>query len=268
MTQSPEAHPTRSPALARPAAAAPRPAAGASRPSRRERPAKPALTREGIIAAAVRILRDEGLGKVTMRRVAQDLDTGHASLYVYVRNTADLHAQLLDAQLAAVLADPPPGGTWRDRVKALLARYLDVVAAHPEIARMAISTRPSGPHYAELLDRILGLLAEGGVSGRAAAWSVDLLLLYPVAIAAEHAGGSADTAYSASDTARGAGDDDAGLARLRQLGPAAYPHLAALSGELLTGTAAERVDWALDFLLDGAVAATRRDTPAARPRTP
>jgi AcrR family transcriptional regulator len=218
-----------------------------TRPSRRERPAKPALTRDGIITAALRILSDEGLGKVTMRRVAQELDTGHASLYVYVRNTEDLHAQLLDALLAGALADPPAAGTWRTRLKALLSSYLDVVAAHPEIARMAISTRPSGPHYEELLERILALLAEGGVGGRAAAWALDLLLLYPTAIAAEHAGEARDATLR---------DDE--LAWLRQADPAAYPHLAALSGELLSGSAGERVNWALDFMLDGAVAAARR----------
>jgi AcrR family transcriptional regulator len=230
------------------------PAQPAPHAGRRERPAKPALTREGIIAAALRILRDEGLGKVTMRRVAQELDTGHASLYVYVRNTEDLHAQLLDAQLAGALADPPAGGTWRDRLKDLLTRYLDVVAAHPEIARMAISTRPSGPHYEELLERTLALLAEGGVRGRTAAWALDLLLLYPTAIAAEHAGGARDTAPR---------DGDQGLGWLRQASSAAYPHLAALSGELLSGSPAERVDWALDFMLDGAVAAARRPEPPA-----
>jgi AcrR family transcriptional regulator len=237
----------------------PAPAAPAPRPTRRERPAKPALTREGIIAAALQILRDEGLGKVTMRRVAQELDTGHASLYVYVRNTEDLHAQLLDAQLAGALAGPPPEGTWRSRLKSLLARYLDVVAAHPEIARMAISTRPSGPNYEELLERVLALLAEGGVHGRTAAWALDLLLLYPTAIAAEHAGEARD---AARDAARRDGDEE--LAWLRQADPAVYPHLAALSGDLLSGTAAERVDWALDFMLDGAVAATRRAAPPAR----
>ncbi|MFD6620080.1 TetR family transcriptional regulator, partial [Streptomyces albidoflavus] len=48
--------------------------------SRRERPAKPALTREGIIDAAVLIMEEEGLQRVTMRRLAQALDTGPASL--------------------------------------------------------------------------------------------------------------------------------------------------------------------------------------------
>ncbi|MFI0242443.1 FAD-dependent monooxygenase [Streptomyces sp. NPDC016845] len=70
--------------------------------SRRERPAKPALSRDGIVAAAVHVLRTEGLGKVTMRRLAHELDTGPASLYVYVRNTDELHAAVLDALLAEV----------------------------------------------------------------------------------------------------------------------------------------------------------------------
>ena len=38
--------------------------------SRRERPAKAALTREGIVAAALDILNEEGLEKVTMRAIA------------------------------------------------------------------------------------------------------------------------------------------------------------------------------------------------------
>src|SRR5258708_33807210 len=91
--------------------------------SRRERPAKPALTRQGIIDVALTILRDEGLNKVTMRRIAEALDTGPASLYVYVRNTTDLHVHILDALLAAVTEPLPAEGTWRDRLKQLLANY-------------------------------------------------------------------------------------------------------------------------------------------------
>ncbi|MGO7675622.1 TetR/AcrR family transcriptional regulator, partial [Rhizobium ruizarguesonis] len=67
--------------------------------SRRERQRKPALSREGIIAAEVALFHEEGLAKVTMRRVAAVLDTGPASLYVYISDTEDLHAEVLDALL-------------------------------------------------------------------------------------------------------------------------------------------------------------------------
>uniref|UniRef100_UPI0034DEF9D9 TetR family transcriptional regulator n=1 Tax=Streptomyces flavofungini TaxID=68200 RepID=UPI0034DEF9D9 len=56
--------------------------------NRRERPAKPALTREGIIDTAVEIMEREGLRRVTMRRLATALDTGPASLYVLAEGGA------------------------------------------------------------------------------------------------------------------------------------------------------------------------------------
>src|ERR1700729_1554030 len=85
--------------------------------SRRERPAKPALTREGIVATAMSLMRAEGVDRVTMRRLAQELDPGAASLYVYVRNTAELHAAMLEELLAAVDLSPvTAAGDWRDRL--------------------------------------------------------------------------------------------------------------------------------------------------------
>ena len=79
-------------------------------------PSQP-LTREGIVAAAVRIMQAEGLDRVTMRRLAQELDTGPASLYVYVRNTAELHAAMLEELLGQVDLTPvTAAGDWRDRL--------------------------------------------------------------------------------------------------------------------------------------------------------
>ena len=114
--------------------------------SRRERPAKPALTRAGIIAAAVDVMRAEGLERVTMRRLAQELDTGPASLYVYVRNTAELHAAILDELLGAVdLGPATAGGDWRSRLAQVLLSYTLVLYEHPSLARSALVARPSGP---------------------------------------------------------------------------------------------------------------------------
>jgi AcrR family transcriptional regulator len=220
--------------------------------SRRERPAKPALTRQGIIDAALVILRDDGLGKVTMRRIAAVLDTGPASLYVYVRNTEDLHVQLLDALLGPVSASASGVGTWRDRLKALLASYRDVLFDHPEIARMALSTQPSGPNYLALVDAVLALLGEGGVSDRAAAWGLDLLLLCSTAVAVEH---------SAPKSPEQAAADFSALAdKIATADATRYPHVSRLGDELMSGPGSARADWAFDVLLDGILAANSRPT--------
>lgn len=218
--------------------------------SRRDRPAKPALTRQGIIDAALVILRGEGLSKVTMRRIATALDTGPASLYVYVRDTEDLHAQILDTLLAPVTTAVPAAGSWRDRLKALLARYRDVLFGYPEIARMAMSTQPSGPNYMALGDAILGLLGEGGVSGRAAAWGLDLLLLFPTAVAVEHS--SQRSSNQKTD------DLKALAAQIAIVDAGRYPHIARLGAELTSGAGPDRADWAFDVLLDGLLAAQSR----------
>jgi len=218
--------------------------------SRRERPAKPALTRQGIIDAALVIMRDEGLNKVTMRRIAAALDTGPASLYVYVRDTEDLHAQILDAMLGSAGVPVAGAGTWRDRLRALLSGYRDVLFQHPDIARMALSTQPSGPNYMALADAILALLAEGGVADQAAAWGLDLLLLYPTAVAVEH-----------SDPKTPAQRDEefsALAAKIASADATRYPHVARLGGELMSGDGRARFDWAFDVLLDGILAASSR----------
>jgi AcrR family transcriptional regulator len=220
-------------------------------PSRRERPAKPALTREGIIATAAAIFRSEGLAKVTMRSVAKALDTGHASLYVYVRNTEDLHAQVLDVELGSISL-PDNARPWRASLVTLLIDYGRVLLSHAEIARMAIRTRPDGQNYAALVEAVLGQLARGGMTGQTAAWGVDILLQYPAAVAAEHGGPTRD---------------DADLPRARR--PAApralsdpdqYPQIAALADQLLSGTPESRARWALDVLIDGLLAAASRTT--------
>jgi AcrR family transcriptional regulator len=221
--------------------------------SRRDRPAKPALSRQGIIDAALVIMRDEGLGKVTMRRIAASLDTGAASLYVYVRNTEDLHAQILDALLASVTADTSATGPWRDRLKALLTAYGRVLLAHPEIARMALSTQPSGPNYLALADAVLGLLVEGGVSDQVAAWGLDLLLLYPTAVAVEQSSWTSPTAKA---------DDMAELAtQVAGVDAARFPHIARIGSDLLSGDGSSRTDWAFDLLLDGLLASRQPASP-------
>jgi AcrR family transcriptional regulator len=209
---------------------------------RRERPAKPALTRQGIIEVALKILRDEGLHKVTMRRIADALDTGPSSLYVYVHDTEDLHAQILDALLVNAATLPLPEGMWRDRLKRLLKQYRQVLFDYPEIARMTLTTHLSGPNYLALVERILALLHEGEIPDHKAAWLVDLLLLYATATAVEHSTRAVSPQTSAEDSAL--------TAAILTADANAFPNIARIGAALLGGGSA-RFDWSLDIMLNG-----------------
>ena len=179
-----------------------------------------------------------------MRRLAQELDTGPASLYVYVRNVAELNGAMLDELLAAAdLHVGPTPSDWQQELITLLTSYMLMLFAYPSLARSALSLRPSGPQYLRLIDSALALLRAGGVPERQAAWGVDLLLQYAVATAAEQG-----TRSESTET----GDEEHALAAvLRTVSTQEYPHIAAVGPELLSGTERERLDWALRSLIRG-----------------
>ncbi|MFI0966414.1 TetR/AcrR family transcriptional regulator [Streptomyces sp. NPDC021080] len=214
--------------------------------SRRERPAKPALSRAWIVETAVRVMRAEGLARVTMRRLATELDTGPASLYVYVQNTAELHAAILEELLGEVdLAPVGAAGDWQERIGAVLASYAEVLAVNPGLARSALVARPSGPNYLALVEGLLALLAEGGVEDGQAAWGVDLLMLVSTASVVEHAGHDesprSDEEWSSLTSA------------VQDASAAETPRVAALGSLLLSGTPAQRQAWAVRMLINGAM---------------
>jgi AcrR family transcriptional regulator len=217
--------------------------------SRRERPAKRALSRAWIVAETIEIMRTEGLEKATMRRVAQALDTGPASLYVYVANTAELHSAVLDELLGTL--PPDTDGTWDEQLEALLRSYADVLFAYPGLARSALLLRPTGPNAVRLYDRVLGLLLDGDVAVDRAAWGVDLLLQYVTGNAAEHSTPTPDDIDALSD-------DEAEmtiLARaLRAADPVATPHIAEHVDVVLSGEPSQRVAWAIQALIAGITA--------------
>src|ERR671930_50490 len=157
-----------------------------ARRSRRERPAKAALSREAIIAAALEVAREEGIDALSMRRLAQALDTGPASLYVYVANRDELWELLFDAAIAAVETEPTDPARWREQLHALAARAVEVMALdYPGIARLAMSHIPSSENSLRVAESMLSLLKAGGVEDQAAAYAVDLLGTYINAIAYE-----------------------------------------------------------------------------------
>lgn len=209
--------------------------------SRRQRPAKVPLSRESLVELAFRVMREEGLERVTMRRLAAELDTGPASLYVYVRNTVELHGALLAEQLVLPGLETPVG--WEDRLLDLLCRYTALLHGYPSLARSMLTLLPHGPRYLRLIDCVLGLLHMGGVSARNAAWGVDLLLQHAAATAAEHG--------TRQESATGEDEFETLASVARGVSPERFPHLARVRAELFSGTGGERLRWSFEVLMKG-----------------
>ncbi|MGW4328241.1 TetR/AcrR family transcriptional regulator [Nocardia sp. NPDC004573] len=213
--------------------------------SRRARPAKAPLSREVIIETGLRILDRDGAAALTMRRVAQDLDTGAASLYVYVANRDDLMTAMLDHVLGTV--PEPAGASWRARLTALADAMVAAMSRHEGLALVALGVIPSSPNAVRLVELMLGALVEAGLDDRTASWAVDLLFLHITAAAAEQ---------SKHDT--GGGSEQEYLAaierRFAELPVDRYPTVVAMREALLSGDGDARAAWAVQVLISGILA--------------
>jgi AcrR family transcriptional regulator len=222
--------------------------------STRDRPAKPPLSEEAILDVALGIVREEGLDAVTMRRLATELDTGPASLYVYFSSRDALLDAMLDRVTGMVPLDEPDPARWREQIHNLMKGMLDAMEAHPGIATVAVANPPTSERALVGADNMAALLRAGGVRDQDAAWACDILPLITTALAVE-------TAVHQQRAAGGASEEQF-IERLnetfRSLDPARFPNLIALGPFMTTGSGDERFHFAIDVFLDGLVARAAR----------
>jgi AcrR family transcriptional regulator len=222
--------------------------------STRDRPAKAPLSLEAIVAAGLRLLREAGIEGVTMRRVAAALDTGPASLYVYVANRQALLDEMFDAVAGQVpLGDDPDPARWREQLEALLTATRDAMDAHPGIARVPLGSIPTGPNATRIADRVIGLLRAGGVDDRSAAWAVDVVFLYINAA-------SYETSIYVEEGKTHEELDEGIVERFSQLPRDEYPNVTGTLEHLIAGDGEQRFAFGLALRLNGLLHTAPPDT--------
>lgn len=221
--------------------------------SPRTRPSKSMLSLDAIMAAALALVDELGCDAVSMRRVAQALDTGPASLYVYVRDRRELMALVYDHAVADVALPGEADGDWRARLQRLVGRAVSALATHNDIASIGLTDSPPGPHALRIIEEMLRLLRLGGIDDASCAWAADLLGQYVASSALEKAASSA-----AGQSSEECADTDTFPAQLhaafQSLPAEHYPTLRALAPQLSGGDSDSRADWKLRVIIDGLLA--------------
>ncbi|WP_155370735.1 TetR/AcrR family transcriptional regulator [Catellatospora vulcania] len=132
--------------------------------SRGTRGPRPGLSVEAITRAALAIADAEGIGAVSMQRVAKDLDYTTMSLYNYVPSKDQLIELMIDA------ATPPPpvpddGDDWRDGVERWVRATWDLYHAHRWVLKVPTVNVPIGPNQMAWFEALLHALSRGGLEG-------------------------------------------------------------------------------------------------------
>ena len=129
-----------------------------------------ALTREQVLAEALRLSDEKGLEGLSLRNLATRLGVQAPTLYWHVANKTALLDALSDAimgEAIAALPAPDDGADWRDWLLAALTALRTAMLAHRDGARI-VSGAHDSLRRAEFTERALDRLVRGGVEPRRA----------------------------------------------------------------------------------------------------
>lgn len=217
---------------------------------RRGRTERAALSEETVVEAALQILKRSGLDAVTMRAVAHELDTGAASLYVYVKSRDDLLGLMFDEVAGMIDWPTPDPARWREQTVALALEMLETLEAFPGIASLGLgNVLPMGANAMDGAEAFFALLLASGAEPQRAAWASDTLFLIISANAVE----TVIRAESAASGGPGAPLETLSEAFAR-LDPERYPNVERFAKELAGGQGRDRFLFSIETMLDGLVA--------------
>jgi len=157
------------------------------KPARRGHPTRAPLTQEAIVDAALRVLEHQGADGLSMRRVAEELGTGPASLYWHVANKDELINLLVDRVASEIQVPAPDPERWQEQLKEWMLQARRVFKRYPGVAVLTLGRIPVGPNLVRWTEWLLALLRGAGIPDRIAAYAGDLGGMYLGASAYEDA---------------------------------------------------------------------------------
>lgn len=182
--------------------------AGDTRPGPR-----PGLTLDDIAAVCVHLADEQGMRALSMRRVAEALGTGAASLYRYVSGKDDLVSLMYD-RVAGEYEFAPATGDLRADVLSVAEQARALHHRHPWLSEA--NPGSLGPNGLRYLDHMVAILAPAHLDPAATMMGIAMLSGWVSTFAAQEAAGR-------SIPAAGGGEH---IAAMLTVGD--YPHLAAL----------------------------------------
>jgi AcrR family transcriptional regulator len=144
-------------------------------PERTRRRGREPITREAIVETALRLLDQDGLDELSMRRLADELDTGPASLYWHVGSKDGLLDLIFDRVIGELEMPKPEPQRWQEQLKEVARAGRAMILRHRDIVRISIGRIPMGPNALRTSEGILAILRAGGVPDQLAVTAHHLL---------------------------------------------------------------------------------------------
>ncbi len=221
------------------------------------------LTRDEVVAAGARLLDEEGVEGLSMRRLAGVLGTGPATLYWHVRDKDELLALILEDTSRSI--EVPNGGGWDERLAALLLEAREALRPRPALIEVlwGAGWGDLGPETLRVADGMIGLVAESGLPEAEVADAYFAVLVFLYGFVWGETMSAGNRAYR--EGAAGSQSRDEGAP-----GPAPYPNLARYGPGADPGGMDRRFRSGISRVIGGirARAVDSAETPAGPATTP
>lgn len=185
---------------------------------------RPALPLDRILAAAVEVLDEQGAEALSMRTLAQRLQSGTATLYRHFSNRSELVSTVIDHILGEVdldahaIAELP----WQQACTLFAQHMFHALGRHGNVASLLIEYTPMGPNALANRERCLTILLDNGFPPAVAAHAYATLARYVLGFAIQLSGPAAVN-----------GQQDAELsAAFHRLDPSRYPATVTVADDL------------------------------------
>jgi AcrR family transcriptional regulator len=211
------------------------------------------LNRQRALSTAVALADAEGIGSLTMRRLAQELGVEAMSLYHHVANKEDVLDGVVDVITGEIndvvdrIDMSAKGADWKKAVRQRILSAREVFLRHPWAPRVLETRTNTSPAVLRYFDALVGMMRDGGFS-------------YDLIHHSLHALGSRAIGFSQElfDPGAGAGDADANASMASMA--TQLPYLVGMMMEVAHDDPASTLGWCddqtefefgLDVILDG-----------------
>ncbi|MCP3802389.1 TetR/AcrR family transcriptional regulator C-terminal domain-containing protein [Allokutzneria sp. A3M-2-11 16] len=219
----------------------------------RPRRQRETLSREQIVAEAVKLLDAEGVEALSMRTLGTRMGTAATSLYRHVTNRDELIEFVVD-EVYGEIEVPDGSEGWRASVTACAGSVRAMILRHPWIASLLgqVGLSYLGPNVMRLNDRMLALFEGAGEFGPVEAdKAISAVMAFVIGMGVSEAAWLTSLARSGQDEREWVAELAPAAVKAAEPYPHLRAHVAAGRVDDMRQTRDEHFTYGLNAILDG-----------------
>jgi AcrR family transcriptional regulator len=137
------------------------------------------LSRARILAAALQLVDEQGVDKLSMRRLATVLGVDAMALYRHLPDKAAVIGGMVELVFGEFQLPSLPNGGWREQVRAFVAAYRALAQRHPNLIVYVVThIEVAAPAVFAVGEELIAALRQAGLTPLQAITALNLIVDY------------------------------------------------------------------------------------------